>query len=232
MSAKNHNILFIVPGYGVPKNIFKDENYLKYLNYASNYLSQFTLRNPDVNIAIIFCGGKIDMYKPYKRTAASEMVKLFRKIIDKKFTKDALSQITILEEAKSFSTLDDLLYTKEVMSKKRIHPDKIFIFCESSREDRLRKLAEQIFGQPSTTLPIVLPAKGQKKDPRLLKQKEEVALRWSLKALKDSNYLKKYRTIYREKLDLLRKTPEADRPKALLQWWKKVVEQDKALQKK
>lgn len=73
---------FLIPGYGVPKNILKDENYNFYLKIILNAIFDLTVKKKQEKSVIIFSGGKTDCYRPYKRTEADEMIKLFRSLIN------------------------------------------------------------------------------------------------------------------------------------------------------
>jgi len=60
--------IFIIPGYGIPKDILKDEPYRKYLGLVFNHIYQICLNKDENKPVIIFCGGNTDIFKPYTRT--------------------------------------------------------------------------------------------------------------------------------------------------------------------
>jgi len=69
--------VFIVMGYGVPQDIMADGNYAVYLRNVFNHIYDEASRRK-VEPIIIFSGGKTDLFKPYKRTEAGEMIKFFQ----------------------------------------------------------------------------------------------------------------------------------------------------------
>jgi len=73
------NDIFLVFGYGIPKNILKDENYNFYLKIVFNRIYDITSKSKSKKTLIICSGGKTDMFKPYKRTEADEMIRLLKK---------------------------------------------------------------------------------------------------------------------------------------------------------
>lgn len=78
------NNIFLVFGYGVPKNILKDENYNFYLKIVFNKIYDLVVKNKIYKPITICCGGETDMFKPYKRTEADEMIKLFKTLIEER----------------------------------------------------------------------------------------------------------------------------------------------------
>lgn len=79
--------IFLVFGYGIPKDILKDENYNFYLKMVFNQIYNLVIEKNIDNPVIICSGGKTDMYKPYKRTESTEMTKLFKSIAKRPFLK-------------------------------------------------------------------------------------------------------------------------------------------------
>ncbi len=59
--------VYLVFGYGVPKNIIKDENYNFYLKMVFNQIYNLEVKYKSDSPLIICSGGKTDCFKPYKR---------------------------------------------------------------------------------------------------------------------------------------------------------------------
>jgi uncharacterized SAM-binding protein YcdF (DUF218 family) len=139
------NDIFLVFGYGVPKNILKDENYNFYLKMVFNKIYSFVAKNNIDKPIIITCGGETDMLKPYKRTEADEMIKLFSAIINERlFLKPISNKWLFIPENKSLSTLENLLNSNKIIQKRKIKKANFFIFCEQTRERRIKVLAKKI----------------------------------------------------------------------------------------
>ncbi|MDD5172809.1 MAG: hypothetical protein PHG59_01550, partial [Patescibacteria group bacterium] len=137
------NDIFLVFGYGIPKNILKDENYNFYLKMVFNKIYDFVVKNKIVKPIIITCGGETDMLKPYKRTEAAEMIKLFSAFIkERPFLNPITKNWLFIPENKSLSTLENLLNSNKIIQKQKIKKASFFIFCEQTCEKRIKILAK------------------------------------------------------------------------------------------
>src|SRR3989339_708577 len=126
--------IFLVFGYGIPKNILKDENYNFYLKMVFNQIYELVIKN-GINDPIIICsGGKTDIYKPYKRTEGAEMVKLIKSIAKRPFLKQVTKDWLFIPEKTSLSTLENFLNCKAILKKRGIQNTNLSIFCEKTRE--------------------------------------------------------------------------------------------------
>ena len=76
--------IFLILGYGIPKNISKDGNYNFYLKIVFNRIFEITIKKCLIEPLVILSGGKTDCFSPYARTEAEEMTKLFNKLKNKK----------------------------------------------------------------------------------------------------------------------------------------------------
>ncbi len=100
----------LIPGYGIPEDIFKDCNYNTYLTGCFNRLFDEYRGAEGV---IVFSGGCTDCYSPYKRTEAREMKKWFEKQM--KHIRQAAGvrlQWRMKTENRSLSTLENVLFFK------------------------------------------------------------------------------------------------------------------------
>lgn len=217
------NNVFLVFGYGVPKDIFKDEKYNFYLKMVFNKIYSIVIKNKVPKPIIIFCGGNTDGFKPYRRTEADEMIKFFVAIIkEKTFLKSLTKNWTIISENKSLSTLENLLNSKNIITKRKIRKANFFIFCEQTRESRIKILANKIFGKNSKfqVEPIDFDvSQNRYLSPEYLAKKENTELRHSLWALKSPRNLKKHHKMFQEKFEYFRKAGQKTHTNAVKEWW-------------
>ncbi len=221
MKEKSNNI-FLVFGYGVPKDILKDENYNFYLKLVFNRIYNLVVKNKIVKPVIIFSGGKTDCHKPYKRNEADEMIKLFKELSKKPLLKNIIKSWTFLSEKKSLSTLENFLRCREMILKRKIKKAKLYIFCEQTRERRVKILAKKIFDKNynSCVVPIDFDVSSNRYlDPEVIVKKEREELKHSLRALKNSENLKKHHKFFEEKIKFLRKAGTKKHEEAVRKWW-------------
>ncbi len=217
------NDVFLVFGYGVPKNILKDENYNFYLKMAFNKIYSFVVKNKIDKPIIITCGGETDMLKPYKRTEADEMIKLFGALIkERPFLKPMTKNWLFIPENKSLSTLENLLNSNEIIQKRKIKNANFFIFCEQTREKRIKVLAKKILDKNYNFLvvPIDFDVSANRYLPaEYLVKKESVELKHSLWALQSPENLKKHHKVFEEKFEYFRKVGHKAHINAVKEWW-------------
>lgn len=216
------NNIFLIFGYcGVPKDILKDENYNLYLRAIFNNIYDICQKQNILKPIIITCGGKTDTIKPYKRTEAEEMFRWFDSIIENKaFLKHITKNWLFFKENKSLSTLENLLYSKDIIDKRKIKKANIFIFCEHTRQIRVKILAKKVFvkNYKINIIPIdfdVSPSRYLSLEQ--LAKRELLGVKHSLWALKSKENLRKYHELFEEKFRLLRsgKSHEVNQQK----WW-------------
>jgi len=217
------NNVFSVFGYGVPKNILKDENYNFYLKMVFNKIYSFVVKNKIDKPIIITCGGKTDMLKPYKRTEADEMIKLFSTLIkERPFLKLMTKNWLFIPENKSLSTLENLLNSNKIIQKRKIKKANFFIFCEQTRERRIKILAKKILDKNYNFLvvPIDFDVSANRYLPiEYLAKKENVELKHSLWALQSPENLKKHHKVFEDKFEYLRKAGHKAQVSAVKEWW-------------
>jgi len=81
------NNIFLIFGYGIPKNILKNENYNFYLKMVFNRIYDIIVKTKVRKPLVICSGGKTDIFKPYNRTEAEEIIKFLKKLRNKPFLK-------------------------------------------------------------------------------------------------------------------------------------------------
>lgn len=217
------NAIFLVFGYGIPKNILKDENYNFYLKMVFNKIYSFAVKNKVEKPIIIFCGGKTDMLKPYRRNEADEMIKFFKKLINERPELKSLTQNWLfIPEKKSLSTLENLINSRNIIINHRIKKANFHIFCEQTRLKRIQILAKKILPKNYnySVVPIDFDVSTNRYLPaEYLAKKESAELKHSLWALQSSENLKKHHQIFEEKLAYLRKADHKTHAKAVKEWW-------------
>jgi hypothetical protein len=174
---------------------------------------------------IIFCGGKTDVFKPYKRNEADEMKKFFIYLIkQKQFLKQITKNWDFVSEKISLSTLENLIESKKIIVKRKISKANIFIFCEQTRGNRIKIIAKKVFDKNHNAqiIPIDFDISSNRYLPiNFIAKKEKAELKHSLWALKNKNNFKKYHKIFEEKIKYLRSTGTKNHAESVKKWWDK-----------
>ena len=123
--------VFYVNGYGVPKDVFADGNYVRYLQRVLAWAE--TAAAP---VDVYFAGGATDPAQPDK-TEAGEMERLARSMLHER-CRDLVAFHCVTEAT-------DLLGNVRAFARV-LPPDAgITMFCEYARQDRVRFLAGRYF---------------------------------------------------------------------------------------
>ncbi|MFA5185579.1 MAG: ElyC/SanA/YdcF family protein [Patescibacteria group bacterium] len=210
---------FLVLGYGIPKNILKDENYGFYLKSVFNKIFDWCSTQSQWDPIIIFSGGKTDMFRPYRRTEAREMIRSFSSLTQRPAVKARVKGWSLIPETRSFSTLDNLIYTAEIRRSQKQNKTKIMVFGEQTRHKRILTLAKKVFGQ-ATVVPIDFDQSANRYlDPVFIKHKESEVMKFDLWALENPSNLKEHRALFKKKFAFLRKAGPEKHVDAVKQWW-------------
>lgn len=225
------NDVFLVFGYGIPKNIQRDENYNFYLKMVFNKIYDFVTSDKLTKSLIICCGGKTDMIKPYNRNEADEMIKFFAELIKQRpFLNPITKNWLFIPENKSLSTLENLINSKKIIEKRKIKKANFFIFCEQTREKRIKVLAKKILSKNYNFLvvPIDFDVSANRYLSReSLAKKEKAELEHSLWALQSPENLKKHHEVFVEKIEYLRKAGPKAHVEAVKKWWEQKLKESK-----
>lgn len=217
--------IFLILGYGIPKNILKDESYGFYLKTVLNKIYSVVIKNKKTKPLIIFCGGKTGMFKPYEKNEADEMAKFFSAAIKRKsFPESITKNWTFISEKRSLSTLENLLNSKKIILKQKAKKADIFIFCEQTREKRIKIIARKIFNKNYSlqVLPVDFDMSANRYlPPEFIDKKENLELEHSLWALEKLENLEKHRKVFEEKIKYLRKQGPKAHTEAVKKWWDK-----------
>lgn len=221
--------IFLVFGYGVPKNILKDENYNFYLKMVFNKIYDIVTKNSIDDPIIIPCGGKTDMFKPYDRTEADEMIRFFEAFIqEKSYLQPITKNWTFIPEKKSLSTLENLLNSIKIVKNKEIKKAQLYIFCEQTRENRIKTIATQVLqnNNPITIIPIDFDTSPNRYlAPEYLAKKENLELKHSLWVLQSPEHLIKHHKVFEEKIEYLRTIHNQTDINTVKEWWDKKLKE-------
>jgi hypothetical protein len=206
--------IFIVPGYHLPKDISKDEVYKIYFNYVCQEIKKTCLNGE--KITVLLSGGNIDMDQPFDRILSKEMKESFLA------TSNSYNlNCTLFTEEKSLSSIENLIYSKEIIDE--IEGDKlIYIFSDLQRAKRTQLTADIIF-KNYKLLTIDLSSKEERNNQEIVEKKENLALNFSLWALKNKDNLEEFKQVYVDKFKLLRSVSADKRKETEINWWKEMI---------
>lgn len=136
---------FLVLGYGVPRDILRDANYRTYCTVVVNTILTRTRLEGNRQPRIIFCGGLTDFFPPYRRHEATEIRRLFRRVIGQTVVKRESRNWRLICEQRSLSTLENLLNARASLRQRRVRGGRLMIFCEATRARRIAAIAPLVF---------------------------------------------------------------------------------------
>lgn len=225
--------VYVVLGYGVPKDIMTDGNYDRYLSAVFNRVwdENWPCRNEKMPV-VVFSGGPTDMEKPYVRTEAGEMAKRFKPFMKTLRSWYGEGWAILLEEG-PLSALDGLLAADQDI--KSSFPDdlpSVTVFCEWTRRDYITTLANHLFGtgswwkQPRTCGIDFDQSANRYRDSRFLAKRNAAALQFDLWALGSPENLQAHHELHARRLAYLREQHEKGtlHAEAVHQWWAENVD--------
>lgn len=225
------NDIFLVLGYGVPKNILKNEDSNFYLKTVFNKIYSVVVKNKRAKPLIIFCGGETDMFKPYKRNEADGMVRFFKAMIEQRpFLNSLTKKWLLVSEKESISTLENLIKGEKIISGRKIKKANLFIFCEQTREKRVKILVKKIFNKNfnSEIVPVDFDVSSNRYlPPEFLEKKEKAELEYALWALQSPINLKKHHEFFVEKIERFRKANLRSHVNEVRKWWEQKLMESK-----
>jgi len=217
--------IFIIPGYGVAKNIFKDEQQKRYLGLVFNHIYQICLETKQNSPLIIFCGGPTDLFKPYKRTEAGEMKKFFIFLAKRDFVKKYTKNWRYALEQKSLSTMENILGAERI-ARKIAGQKKFYIFVEKTRERKMNILAKKIIKRNFKVIPIDFDLSlNRYYDPEFLKKKEDWDIKMASKSLKDKKFFDQYRKTLEQRIKYYREAGSKKHRETIYQWWERKMKE-------
>lgn len=213
--------VFIIPGYGIPESLERDQNYVTYLHVAFNRISESAHGE---NALIIPCGGPTNCTAPYEGTEAAMIGEYMQKLIDHAEMGDRCNAWTMKLEDQSLSTLENLVFAKHMIDEAE-SVESMTVFCEATRRDRVLKLSEVIFGS-STQKAIESidfdTSANRYLDPAIIERKEQLELEGSLWVLQQPDRLVQHHQLFERKFALLRSLQSAgmSHVDAVAEWYR------------
>ncbi|MCH7640891.1 hypothetical protein IID22_01660 [Patescibacteria group bacterium] len=219
--------IFLICGYEIPEDMTKDFEYKVYMNLAFNKIYDYAVRDQSQSIVIIFSGGNTDSFPPYKRNEASEMIKLFKSLMGRSFVKDLTEKWQMVVEKRALSTLENLLFAKEIIAVRKVRDYKLHIICSLLREGVIERLGQEVFGKSVNWQVNPLDFQNSPKryvDPKTRITVEKEGIEFALWALKSPENMGKFRSAYKEKLELTRRNKDISYEDKVKWWGRKLRE--------
>jgi hypothetical protein len=210
--------IFLICGYGVPEDIATDRNYQTYLTVVFNMMYAMA-RGADATI--IPCGGPTSPRAPYTETEAKMIGGFLERLLSRKETAEECKAWKIVLEDRSLSTLENLVYARDIIRDRGILGT-VTVFCEVTREERVRAVAEKVFAREVTVVPVDFDLSPNRYlEPGFIRKKEETETALSLWSLDDPARFAKHHELFERKFSLLRKLDAEGVPhaEAIRRWY-------------
>lgn len=155
---------------------------------------------------IIPCGGPTNCAPPYEGTEAAAIGGYIQGLIGRSIMGEWCKEWRVVLEDASFSTLENLVFAKRLVDATK-RGDRVTIFCEATRKERVEHVALAVFG-PSFHVSVeaidfdISP--NRYLDPVVLEQKEHGELQGSLWALESPEHFAKHHELFERKFALLK----------------------------
>lgn len=212
--------VYIIPGYGVPKDITRDFNMQLYLRAIFNRIYD-AHRDGSRPPLIITTGGKTDMWPPYRRTEAGVMMGALRLLANRPVIKKETARWRWKVEPKAISTLENALFTKRLLRQ----TDRVTVFCEQTRVKRLRHLYRQVFGSIQCRFQAIDFDVSTNRYIPTSPSVEQAFRRLNDLALRSPHNLAEHHRFYAERLRFLRRYGAARHVEAVREWNKRAEEE-------
>lgn len=212
----------------------QDDNYRRYLSIAFNQI--FDVAGGE-KANILFCGGPTDCFRPYKRTEAEEMAKLFKSLAGRSEVKKQTKKWKYVLLSKTVCGLENILYTVGYLKKNnrsvdahdKIKKAQVIIFCEQTRSSRIRRLVN--YGQKHDKLlrgikfgvtPIDFDLSSNRYlDKKFIFKREGHDFDMEFDAIQSREALLAWRQWHLKKLEYFRENGYCkDGSRVVEQWWK------------
>lgn len=193
--------IYLICGYGIPKDINTDIHYRTYLHLVFNKIYTQSANQP---CTIIPSGGPTEMEPPYLETESGVIGKYLKLMMQRLELKEQTSGWNLLLEDRSLSSLENLVFAKQLIDKNGLVGE-VTIFCEQTRERRVAEMAKQLFQKDVHVEPIDFDvSKNRYLDPAVIKTKEEEALQEALWTLEKEERLEQHHQLFERKFTFFR----------------------------
>lgn len=215
---------YIICGYGIPADIFTDDNYRTYFSIVFNTIFSQSRGAP----ARIICGGgETNCTPPYQGTEAEVMAEFFRSFMDRESVREETIKWNVILEAKSVSSLENILFAKELLTKEN-DLSEVTLFCEKTREARNRETVAMLLPESTTNvIGVDFDLSKNRYLPQEIIAKKEAAEREHTQwALQSPENLQKHHAFFVEKIRLLRQWQDEGMTyiDAVARWTKEALE--------
>lgn len=195
--------VYVVCGYGFPKDIQNDQNYDRYLSSAIAVMLE---KSSGQAALVILSGGPTNCEPPYEGTEAVAMESWIRRFMGREEMRNRTKGWEIVLEDRSLSSLENLINSNKLIEQ-RGESGPIVIFCEQTRVDRIKQIATRIFSGREIAIQSIDfdLSKNRRLDSEVLKRKESDALREAMWTLDDPARLVRHHEFFQSRIDFLRK---------------------------
>lgn len=218
--------VYLIFGYGIPRNILRDAAYRAYLGGVFSFISRDVRRRGVRQPVVIASGGRTDCFAPYRRYEGVELLRGFRALATRPSVAPATKSWRLFTERTALSTLENITGCRDVLRRRRIKPGSITMFCEPTRSRRVRATGRKVFGRiPLRVVAIPFPLATEPSQNRAaIAAKERRAIAYDRWALRSAANFRRYHALYRRKMEFMRQLgPKHGHPQltgpALRQWW-------------
>ena len=218
--------VYLIFGYGIPRDILRDAAYRAYLGGVLGFISRDVVRRRVRQPVVIASGGRTDCFAPYRRYEGVELLRGFRALAVRPPVAPATRSWRLLTERTALSTLENITGSRDVLRRRGIKPGSITMFCEPPRSRRVRAAGRQVFGRiPLRVVAVPFPAPTEpSQNRRAIAAKERRAIAYDRWALRSPANFRRYHARYRRKLEFMRQMgPKHGHPQltgpALRGWW-------------
>ena len=126
------------------------------------------------------------------------------------------------------STLENLLNCRQIIKKRHIKKANLYIFCEQTREKRIKALAKKILNKNYNfwAIPIDFDVSANRYlSIDFIAKKEKAELKHALWALQSTKNLKKHHAVFAEKIEYLRKADPKMHVETIKKWWEQKLKE-------
>lgn len=221
-------MIYLFCGYGLPKDIRADQNYVTYLHVAFNAIYE---RSRGASALLIPSGGPTACTPPFEGTEAEAMTEYLQKLMDRPVVSAVTRGWRIVPEKESLSTLENFVFAKRIIDEQGVD-DRIVVFGEKMAEERRREIADLVFGAGRCEIVSIDfdVSKNRYLDPKLIAEKEKCAIEEARWTLADPARLSQHHEAFKKKFEFLRdlEAKGMSHVDAIEEWYKRASQHKNA----